>query len=310
MCNFKKWIVTPTENKDPRTGEVKSQTYNAKDDMQMPINLYVNTNEQQNKLTIEFTSRILFDDCYLLINKYTIRQCLESINKLGICELDIEGILAEAAVTNIDFTVDIAFHFTEQLYNEMSALSGDYKRYKKRHYEREGITFSRAVKEPRCKEALKIYDKEKEFNDKKNYAFLQRLNNPQALWRHFQGKIRIEASFPTAKKIREVLQIEQTYLMDVLECQFNPLAYIFNRVFPQSNVALEVENYKDWEVLCALKLYNYDLEAIEQQLKVCKTNDRTRQRLMSRYREVSQRRKSVSNPYGLINQLRSRIADL
>ena len=42
-----------------------------------------------------------------LISKYTIRQCLENLNKLGICTIDVDGILRNSWVIRADITKDV-----------------------------------------------------------------------------------------------------------------------------------------------------------------------------------------------------------
>ena len=59
----------------------------------IPFNVYVATNNQHQTLEIEFSSKILRERYLELISRYTIRQCLENLNQLGICTVDVDGIL-------------------------------------------------------------------------------------------------------------------------------------------------------------------------------------------------------------------------
>lgn len=59
----------------------------------IPYNVYIATNNQHQTLEIEFSSKILRERYPELISRDTIRQCLENLNSLGICTIDVDGIL-------------------------------------------------------------------------------------------------------------------------------------------------------------------------------------------------------------------------
>ena len=57
-----------------------------------PYLLYVEIDYLEKELVIEFTGKILGDDYPQLINQNNIHVCLDHINQLGFCNLDIDKI--------------------------------------------------------------------------------------------------------------------------------------------------------------------------------------------------------------------------
>lgn len=72
-----------------------------------PFYLLVMVNHQHNELILEFTGKILLDKYTSLIDIYTAKNCLTQINKLGICCLNVDSIMADCNVVKCDVTKDI-----------------------------------------------------------------------------------------------------------------------------------------------------------------------------------------------------------
>ena len=89
---------------DHRSGMLKGEFYSSKADADIPYNLYIATSIPKQTLTIEFSSKILQENYPLLISKVTIEDCLQRINQLGICQIDVKGILSTGCITSMDVT--------------------------------------------------------------------------------------------------------------------------------------------------------------------------------------------------------------
>lgn len=167
-----------------KNGELTGLCYSSKNDRSVPFNLYIAISNPQQTLTLEFSSKILGEDYPKLISKHTIRQCLENINKLGICRIDVDGILQTGCITSADVTKDVHATLSDETLHALSIWVKNYRRYKWDYYDSEGIDFIRDVKSSKCKECIRIYRKEKEIIKPKNKGFLSILPNKWEVVKH------------------------------------------------------------------------------------------------------------------------------
>ena len=70
--------------------------------MMSPYYLYIEVDYRERELILEFTGKILKDDYKDLININNIHTCLSNINDLGLCNLSIDGILADGEIVKDD----------------------------------------------------------------------------------------------------------------------------------------------------------------------------------------------------------------
>lgn len=254
---------------DHRSGTLKGEYYSSKADADVPYNLFIATSKSKQTLTLEFSSKILKEDYPKLISKETIGDCLERINQLGICQIDTQGILQSGCITSMDVTNDVDLDLTSQVLDALNERVGNYRRYKWEHYENEGIAFSRDVKSRDCKETLILYNKGKELQRHDNLPFLNSIPNKNQMLDYFKGKTRFEFSLDTQRKIKRYTEMEDTYIMDVLNTNANPLLKVFDSIF--GNVeACSQSKPQDYETLTMdllLSQYNNDLKRIEQTLR-------------------------------------------
>lgn len=254
---------------DHRSGILKGEYYSSKADGDVPYNLFIATSKPKQTLTLEFSSKILKEDYPKLISKETIGDCLERINQLGICQIDKQEILQTGCITSMDVTTDVGLDLTPQVLDTLNERVGNYRRYKWEHYENEGIVFSRDVKSRDCKETLILYNKSKELLRSDNLSFLNSLSNKSQVLEYFEGKTRFELSLDTPRKIKRYAEVEETYIMNVLNTKANPLLKVFDSVF--GNVeACNQSKPQDYETLTMellLSQYHNDLKQIEQVLR-------------------------------------------
>ena len=219
-----------------KNGELTGLYYSSKNDKSVPFNLYIAISKPQQTLTLEFSSKILGEDYPKLISKHTIRQCLENINKLGIC---------------------------------LIVWVKNYRRYKWDYYDSEGIDFIRDVKSSKCKECIRIYRKEKEIIKPKNKDFLSILPNKWEVVKQFNGVTRFEVKLETIGKVRSYLNLRDTYINEVLNAEANLILTMYDRVFGHTSDVPEfqADTFDDFAMQKILNAYHGDIKTIEMTLK-------------------------------------------
>jgi hypothetical protein len=240
--------------------------FNSKHYSEMPFNLYIATNNYHQSLEIEFSSKILQERYSELISRDTIRQCLLNINSLGICTLDVDGILHHGWVIRADITKDVDMKLTDERLNALNQNVGNYRRFKWSHYEGKGITFTKDV--IYGQEEIKLYNKYAELlSHSRN--FLNTLPNRSEITNYFYGKTRFEVTLRSEKQIMERLGVG-TGIMEFFNAVDTVLVEQFDKVFNVSATILDTTKCNDWEewaMAHLLDIYKNDLKQIEQSLR-------------------------------------------
>lgn len=91
--------VAFNETHNPKNGDLTGEYFSSKDNKSIPYNLYIAVSKPRQTLTLEFSSKVLGRDYPKLISRDTIRQCLENINALGICRIDVDRVLQTGCIT-------------------------------------------------------------------------------------------------------------------------------------------------------------------------------------------------------------------
>ena len=260
------------ETFNSRSGEKTGIFYSSKDDKKIPYNLYIAVSYIKQTLTLEFSSKILKEKYPDLITKDTIKECLANINQLNICNIDIDSILSNGAITSADVTYDANLILNDNLLDTLNSQVNNYRRFKWSHYEKEGITFTKDVKSRDCAETITLYNKEKEIWSSHNKNFLNNLSRPQLVTNYFKGKTRFEITLNTPKKIMNYLNLTDTKIFSVLNSDANPILTQFDKVFGNSSTNISVsnttfDNYEDWSMKILIETYDRDLKRLEQELR-------------------------------------------
>lgn len=253
-----------------RSGEKTGLFYSSKDDINVPYNLYIAVSYPKQTLTLEFSSKILKENYPKLISKDTIKECLININQLDICEIDVDSVLTEGAITSVDATYDTNFILDDEPLNALNSQVSNYRRFKWTHYDKEGITFTKDVKSKDCTETITLYNKEKEICTSHNKDFLNSLSRPQSIIDYFKGKTRFEITLDTPQKIMKYLNVADTKIFTVLNSNTNPILTQFDKVFGNSPANMPnttFDDYENWAMKIILEKYNGDLKRLEQDVR-------------------------------------------
>ena len=203
---------------------------------------------------------------------FQVKECLANINQLNICNIDIDSILSNGAITSADVTYDANLILSDNLLDTLNSQVNNYRRFKWSHYEKEGITFTKDVKSRDCAETITLYNKEKEIWSSHNKNFLNNLSRPQLVTNYFKGKTRFEITLNTPKKIMNYLNLTDTKIFSVLNSDANPILTQFDKVFGNSSTNFSVsnttfDNYEDWSMKILIETYNRDLKRLEQEIR-------------------------------------------
>ena len=254
---------------DSKKNNVNGEYYSSQGNNNIPFNLYIATNYSKQTLTIEFSSKILFEDYPKLITAESLPQCLYNLNDLGICIIDIDGVLKTGCITQADITKDVSLELTDDILTALNNNVGNYRRFKWQHYDGKGITFTKDII-GRGKEEIKFYNKRKELSaTAQNRRFLDLLANREQVENYFSDKTRIEISMNTQPQIRNSLQIDDTYIPTFFTSTTNPVLAQFDRIFSSSTIdsSIDIGNYDTWAMFKILELYNGNLQLIEQEVR-------------------------------------------
>ena len=241
--------------------------YNTKYNPSIPYDVYIATNYIHQTLEIEFSSKILLERYPELISKDTIRQCLVNLNKLGICTIDIDGVLNNGWVIKADVTKDVDLRLSDEVLNALNQNVANYRRFKWTHYDHKGITFTKDV--VYGKENITIYNKYKELLSHSR-KFVDSLPNRNEIMDYFDGKTRFEIRLESAAQIKEQLGVSNR-IDDFFNAINSAVREQFDRVFNVSAQPLDTSNCKGWDewaIAHLLDYYKYDLKRIEQDMRM------------------------------------------
>lgn len=264
LCNVElldneKWQMI-TQN-----GEIITLKYKQEKPCLIKIEVHFNDNE----VTMEFTGKLLKDDYPLLINKFTIRKCLDAINKLGICKIDVEKILTNSKVLKCDITKDVFGVKLEEFKNYTTTHIVNHKKWNIRSFpHKSNFIIDKEVSTARLRRKVTIYDKGAELDKRTNATFFEWVENPNKILTHFQGCVRFELSLVSCSAIRQELNVQNCDLITVLNSNENPICDFFKNVLRDDTPTIpEVDSMKMYDKLNTLIVNNWDLKAIEQKIR-------------------------------------------
>lgn len=273
MITFDKLkLVSSADNIDVLNGFVvttqSNQVIRKKFKITSPCLIEMVINTTSNELTIEFTAKLLKDKYQLLINANTIRTCLEAINRLGVCVLNIDAIMNDAYVVKCDITKDVAGIDSFNLKGYISTHIANYNLWTMRPVRNnDNVILEKNVVTSRNKRRLSIYDKEEEMNKSCNKEFLAWAGNK--VKDAYKGVTRFELSLTSCAAIRSVLRISDTKLETVLNADGNPIADLLDNALRKDTCFNStITKLSEFDKQTTLAYYNWDIEAIEKNARI------------------------------------------
>ena len=237
-----------------------------------PFKIYLDYSFQKDSCVIEFSSKLLLDRYPELINKNNIHECLKNFVNIGLCDMDIDGVILDSELLTCDITTDFGGIVQPDRLAIKACLSNPNK-FRVQKYGNSGHVIDKLVRTPNRKLRMILYDKGKELRKSSNADFVGIVENKEAMLNYFDGKFRIEANIRTKEQIRRLFGTESTNLMDALNSNANPLLTIFDEVFrfpdepDQPNQEMPSPlSYSDLKILknaLLLKACDYDMEKVD-----------------------------------------------
>lgn len=259
-----------------------------------PISLLIIVDFEHNELVIEFTGKILFENYPNLICSETIVQCLQNINRLGICKLEVDAILQDAEVVKCDVTKDIKCDF-KSLISTIRQNITNYSKWNVKSYGN-GIVVENVVATPRYKKRLAIYDKGNELRKATNIIFINSLKNSCEVIDYYKNKIRFELNINTKQQIRQFLNIPNNRLINVLSSKANPILMVIDEAIKYESPLIKTLTIRDYERELLLKDCDFDLVRVEAKLRSLSSKNTSIKRLMQPYKDLYKRINSINSP--------------
>lgn len=264
-----------------KNGVVLSHKYSIK----QPYMLCIIANYQHGELSIEFSGKILKDSYIDLINETNIQKCLEEINKIGVCTLSVPNILQDSEVTKCDVTKDVCHNDLDSIVRYIKQHISNYRKWipKEKH---NGIVIENSADTPRFRKRITLYDKEHELNLATNRAFLCELSDKKALLDYFKGKIRIELNINTEAQIRNLLNIQNNSLQEVMASKADPLVAVISEALKEEESAPYVNNLMDHLRLLLLTECDFNLAKVEATVRSLSSRTTAISRAMKPFRQL------------------------
>lgn len=262
-----------------------------------PYSLLIMVDYSKDELSIEFTSKILNQNCIDLINYTNIKDCLLNINALKLCNLGVDGIIENGIVTKCDVTKDVVCFDMDAVISQVSQNLSSYKKWICRTYQQNGTCIENVVSTPRYKKRLSLYNKGKELQKATNESFLNLLPDKNGLLAYFDNKLRFELNIATMSQIREMLNIDNNMLVNVLHASTNPILRVLDEaVLNQVNASRQSTTLRDYERELLLQSCNYDLNQVEQTIRSLISKTTPVSRIMEPYRKLWEQHQCNQNP--------------
>ena len=249
------------ENK-VKDGGIVEQRYT----MMSPYYLYIEADYMEQELILEFTGKILKDDYKDLIHINNIHTCLSNINDLGLCSLDVNGILHDGVVVKADVCLDVDYPDCKALTKSLRANVSNFNKYLARTIG-DNFVIEKNVQTKGYKRRLTIYDKAKEIQKAGNRRFLSTLDNPQLLLDYFDGKIRFELNLNSKEQIRKSLNIYDTSIGAVLNSTSTPIWDMLDNALVESNGEMACTDIGELKNKLLLEFCGGDLAKVEALLR-------------------------------------------
>ena len=264
-----------------KNGQIVEYRY----EQQYPYLLYIEKDLIEHELVIEFTGKILEDKYPLLINKDTIEICLENINKLAICHIDVPSVLQNSVVVKADVSHDICCGSYQQLISTLQTSVKNHNKYLSRVIRGTFVIEKNVVSRSR-KVRMTIYDKAAEMQLKANQEYLNRLSNRDEVAEYFKDKVRFELNLNSMEQIRKHLNIHDTMLYDVLHAEANPIVEFIDKAFVLEDPAPIDMKLRDVERLALLESIDRDMTKLEMIVRKHSSTKSHITQLMQPYRNL------------------------
>ncbi len=230
-----------------------------------PYSLYVEVDYKESEVVLDFTGKILLNKYPQLISRETIRECLENINRLGFCQIDIDMILQYGEVCSIDVTQDITYTDCGRLCDFLRNSLCNHKRYLARTLG-DNLVISKNVTTRGSQRTLTIYDKHRELLRAENREFVALCGDSDFIL-NFIDKVRFELRLNSKRAIRKDLNITDNSIHSILNSEASPIWKLIDRIIKEDSFADNCLTLNDRRNLALLRECDMDIVKVEAEVK-------------------------------------------
>ena len=227
-----------------------------------PYLLYIEADLQEQELVIEFSSKILHNNYPHSISITNIRECLSTINTLGLCDLDIDGIIEDGSVVKVDVCQDIDYSDCKNLCKSIRSSISNYRAYTAKMVGT-NLSIDKNVTTKGLKRRLIIYDKARELTKAENCKFIESLTDSESLLNYFNGKIRFEMNLNSKEQIRQCLKETDTSIDAILNTEADPIWDFLSEVLDDGKISSRSRSLTEFKNILLLKYCSNDLAKVE-----------------------------------------------
>lgn len=216
--------------------------------------------QRNNTSSFEFSAKILASDYFEGINKNTIQNAVEMINKTKLIDVDVNRFLDNAEILRADITDNIKPEIPGETFYKTLASLPIARKYHTDFYNTKlnmGVTYKGNQKTVR--DRMIFYDKRKDLIRDKNL-----MKSPYAvkLWNQSENVVRVESNHSDFKGIRKHLGARN--LLEALKTDIKPNYDVFSRITDKTNdIDLRLFNQFDGMKFNAIRAYLGDKGIIE-----------------------------------------------
>lgn len=276
--------------------------------MMSPYYLYIEVDYREQELILEFTGKMLKDDYKDLIHVNNIHTCLSNISDLGLCDLNIDGILADGEIVKADVCLDVDYPDCKALTKSLRANVANFNKYLVRNIG-DNFVIEKNVQTKSYKRRLTIYDKAKEIQKAGNRGFLSTLDNPQLLLDYFDGKIRFELNLNSKEQIRKSLNIYDTSIGAVLNSTSTPIWDLLDKALVEADGEIICTDIGELKNKLLLDFCGNDLAKVEALLRNYYSKGTHISQVMKPYRALAAKLSQNLTP-SLKQQLRNLLLEV
>lgn len=228
-----------------------------------PCYVSISANRITEEARIEFTGKVLRERYTDLISHANIRHCLEAINGLGVCLLNVDAILKSAKVERCDVTKDVVGIDLKDLKTYITTHIRNHNKWVTNTFQRnDNIQLKNNVQKKEQKKTLTIYDKCNEIQQHKNQEFLRWAGDEVLDAMH--DKVRFELTLPSYSEIKKTLVVTDNRLMTVLHSTANPIRDMMTKALrPDSGDLSFVKKWTVYKNQCIMEHHGWDLMLLE-----------------------------------------------
>lgn len=256
---------------------------------------------ERQEMTIEFTGKILQDAYPDLINLNNIRDCLEKIVEMNLCDLNIEAVIQNSKVCICDVTKDINCKLPmKDIKTHIKASITNYDKWLVKKCQNGGIEICNSVTDKKRYKRFVMYDKHAELQRAENREFLNSISDPERLLQYYDGKVRFELNLRSMLMVRQILNIPDNTLINVLTSTANPILDVFDLAIKENDMTTSTI-YNKADKMAFLQKCNYDLQAVEMRIRASKPKTSSISRKMEPYRKLLQDIREANKPMNIRN---------